>query len=324
MGRTTKLVVAWLLLVGFIGCGGETVRIDCSEEGKFNSSLTAAMEQLSATDKETMTELMAKRMETAIQGEFSSGLAAAFRGEKHEVGLVPHKIFSDLNGMTAKEAMASLALESVLPKSTPKAPKEPTALTPEADELVAQTEFERIRVECEKAGVTPYGLTQILSTFYEKKNKEGYGIAAKWFRQQVEGKKVSDFQRPSAEQAPRQESTSVNAKETQPIRRANDEPLATSEDSRSRWLNTSYNSTIYRVQGKQWAEMENATQKVKWTLEERDRTPEYIELFNTTRKDTTRLFDKRMDVKEGDTWKWVSNGHWDRATGNPATITQPQ
>lgn len=98
-----------------------------------------------------------------------------------------------------------------------------------------------------------------------------------------------------------------------------DKPKQINEDPRSRWLNTTYNSTIYRVQGKQWAEMENTTQKVKWTLEERDRTPEYIELFNTTRKDTTRLFDKRMDVKEGDIWNWVSNGHW--TTPPPPTTT---
>ena len=85
------------------------------------------------------------------------------------------------------------------------------------------------------------------------------------------------------------------------------------DDSRSRWLNTSYsNSTIYHEQGKQWAEMDNKTQKIKWNFYEVGRTSDYIELLNTTRKDTVRLFPNRMDAEEDGGWTWVSNGHWSK------------
>jgi len=104
-------------------------------------------------------------------------------------------------------------------------------------------------------------------------------------------------------------STSVSKKASKPKHKESD------KDPRSRWLNTSYNSVIYHVEGKQWAEMANATRKVKWHLTETARTPEYIELVNDKRKDVTRLFPNRMDVRAGDNWKWVSKGHWDPSSG---------
>ena len=95
---------------------------------------------------------------------------------------------------------------------------------------------------------------------------------------------------------------------------------AENEDARSRWLNTSYNTTIYQVQGSKWAEIDNTTQKIKWYFDENDRTSAFIELLNTTRGDTTRLLAERMDVKAGDGWKWVSNGNWESVPQKESVI----
>jgi len=87
-------------------------------------------------------------------------------------------------------------------------------------------------------------------------------------------------------------------------------PKAANTDTRTRWLNESYGTTIYQVNGKDWAELENATQKIRWTLTETVRTDEYIELYNATRNQNWRLMAEKMDLKEGEQWKWVSTGHW--------------
>jgi len=97
------------------------------------------------------------------------------------------------------------------------------------------------------------------------------------------------------------------------------ESKAADTDTRTRWLNESYGSTIYQVKGKEWAELDNATQKVKWTLTETARTAEYVELHNATRNQDWRLTAKQMDMKVGDEWKWLSRGHWDRPEAKPAT-----
>lgn len=89
---------------------------------------------------------------------------------------------------------------------------------------------------------------------------------------------------------------------------------------RSRWINESYDTTIYQVDGKRWAERENKTGTVKWDLEETARTDDYIELRNAGRGQTWRVFARRIDLKDGDGWKWLSNGRWDgsSAKASPA------
>jgi hypothetical protein len=64
------------------------------------------------------------------------------------------------------------------------------------------------------------------------------------------------------------------------------------------------------VDGKEWAERDNKTMKVKWRLTETARTDDYLELFNEARKETWRLSAKRMEIKAGDKWNWLSNGQW--------------
>ena len=95
------------------------------------------------------------------------------------------------------------------------------------------------------------------------------------------------------------------------------ESKGSDRDARSRWLNTSYDSTIYHEQGKQWAEMDNASQKIKWSLTEMERTVEYIELFNATRNETWRLLPKKVDLKKDGRWEWIATGHWDDSSGKP-------
>jgi len=82
-------------------------------------------------------------------------------------------------------------------------------------------------------------------------------------------------------------------------------------DGRSRWINESYDTTIYHVKGKQWEVSDNKTGKVVWNLVETARTEDYVELFNAKRKEHQRLFAKRMEAKRGDKWRWLANGHWD-------------
>ena len=92
----------------------------------------------------------------------------------------------------------------------------------------------------------------------------------------------------------------------------------TKDDTRSRWVNTSYFSKIYHVEGKKWAEAEDATGDVKWFLTETDRTKDYIELLNSTPNHPAagkwRIFANRMemDLKKDNRWTWGANGHWQK------------
>lgn len=86
--------------------------------------------------------------------------------------------------------------------------------------------------------------------------------------------------------------------------------VAATGPQRIKWNNTSYNTTIYHVEGKTWEEKDNQSGKVKWQLTETDRTDEYIQLVNPTRKQSWRLTAKRMELKEGSDWKWLANGAW--------------
>jgi hypothetical protein len=82
-------------------------------------------------------------------------------------------------------------------------------------------------------------------------------------------------------------------------------------DSRSRWLNERFGTTVYHVQDKQWAESDNKTKELKWYLTEIDRGPDYVELFNPARNRTSRITGQRMLLKVGTQWRRLSNGHWD-------------
>lgn len=87
----------------------------------------------------------------------------------------------------------------------------------------------------------------------------------------------------------------------------NAEPVKT---ALCRWLNESYDTTTYQVAGKKWAESENKTGTVKWTLEEQARDGEYIVLFNPTRNEIIRISATRLERKVGAEWTWLSNGRW--------------
>lgn len=82
------------------------------------------------------------------------------------------------------------------------------------------------------------------------------------------------------------------------------------EDRRSRWLNESYDTTIYHVQGTQWAELDKKTQKIKWYATETSRNDEFIEMYNSTRNQAWRFYERRMELRDGDQWKWLANGRW--------------
>ena len=94
------------------------------------------------------------------------------------------------------------------------------------------------------------------------------------------------------------------------------------EDRRSRWLNESYDTTVYHVQGTQWAELDNKTQKIKWNATETSRNDEYIEMYNSTRNQAWRFYERRMELRDGDQWKWLSNGRW-VSSGNVTNTAKP-
>ena len=75
-------------------------------------------------------------------------------------------------------------------------------------------------------------------------------------------------------------------------------------------MNESYDTTIYHVRGKEWAEKDNKTDKVKWTVNENNRTPDFIEFHNAERNQTWRIGDTRMELQKGNQWQWLSDGRW--------------
>jgi len=64
------------------------------------------------------------------------------------------------------------------------------------------------------------------------------------------------------------------------------------------WRNYSYDTVIYRVKDKEWEEKERQTGKVRWKLEEKAVTDDYIDLYNATRKQTWRLRPLYLEMLE--------------------------
>jgi hypothetical protein len=76
-------------------------------------------------------------------------------------------------------------------------------------------------------------------------------------------------------------------------------------------LNTSYDTTLRQVKGNEWEEVDNKTGRVKWKLTELRRTDDAIEMRNDARDQVYRILDKRLELKEGEKWIWLSNGKWE-------------
>jgi hypothetical protein len=78
---------------------------------------------------------------------------------------------------------------------------------------------------------------------------------------------------------------------------------------RSRWINETYDQTIYHHRGKEWRQHDNKTQRISAHLTETGRTADYVELsgFNFG---VGRISSTRLEMNKGGTWEWVSNGHW--------------
>jgi hypothetical protein len=77
-----------------------------------------------------------------------------------------------------------------------------------------------------------------------------------------------------------------------------------------KWLNTSYDTSIYRVEGTNWVEQDNKTKEVRFNLIEIDTGPHFVELFNIERTQIWRIGDQRMELREGEKLSWLANGHW--------------
>lgn len=144
--------------------------------------------------------------------------------------------------------------------------------------------------------------------------------AADWYREALPGlsglgkakvdKRLADVgPNPGKKTLPKRTADSSSGKVVSKEPAPPSEPLAKSAPSR--WINESYDCVTYHVKDKQWAELDNKTKKIKWYYSETARTPEYVELFNETRKETVRFFAKRAEFMKGGKWEWISNGHWD-------------
>lgn len=99
---------------------------------------------------------------------------------------------------------------------------------------------------------------------------------------------------------------------------------AEEEDSRSRWLNTTYDHTISHAEGKRWVQIDNKTGKIGRHLEETGRNVQYIEFLDAERKQTLRVSARRLEVKEGSEWKRVAQGHWDASSSSAMTAKRSE
>jgi len=63
--------------------------------------------------------------------------------------------------------------------------------------------------------------------------------------------------------------------------------------------------------------MDNKTQKIKWYATETSRNAEFVEMYNSTRTQLWRFYERRMELRDRDQWKWLSNGHWDYSDSTP-------
>lgn len=81
-------------------------------------------------------------------------------------------------------------------------------------------------------------------------------------------------------------------------------------DLRSRWINTTYKTTVSQVEDKEWREIP-ATGQFKHQYKETARTSEYIELYCPKRKIEVRLLSNRMEQKINGKWSHVAAGRWD-------------
>ena len=81
--------------------------------------------------------------------------------------------------------------------------------------------------------------------------------------------------------------------------------------SAARWLNTSYDTTLYHVTAKEWAEIDNKNPEVvRWHLTETGCAEQYVQLFYNERNYTIRIYANRVDIEKNGKWEWVANGHW--------------
>ncbi|HUY31593.1 MAG TPA: hypothetical protein VMV69_02360 [Pirellulales bacterium] len=82
-------------------------------------------------------------------------------------------------------------------------------------------------------------------------------------------------------------------------------------DSRSKWLNESYDATFLRVGEKEWHNINNKTGLLHCKEVETERSKEYVELFCPDRNYHLRFYPDKAEFKRpGSQWAWVANGHW--------------
>ena len=83
-----------------------------------------------------------------------------------------------------------------------------------------------------------------------------------------------------------------------------------SPNNRTSWRNQTYKTTI-SIHNGVWTERETSTSKVKWSLVEKSRTANHIELFNAARNQTWRLTKSDMLLLENGKWRSIAKGNWE-------------
>ena len=82
------------------------------------------------------------------------------------------------------------------------------------------------------------------------------------------------------------------------------------DESRRVWNSTSYGTIIAYKDERIWTDTDVVTGKLKFEMEYRGQTPEYVELFNPARNDLIRLHKDHMEVKQEKGWVSIGAGHW--------------
>lgn len=88
---------------------------------------------------------------------------------------------------------------------------------------------------------------------------------------------------------------------------------STKVDPRRAWICISYKSVYTQKDERSWIETDSETGKIKFEMDYKGRTDDYVELLNVAKNDLVRLYADRIEVKQDREWAAIGGGHWDSA-----------
>ncbi len=97
---------------------------------------------------------------------------------------------------------------------------------------------------------------------------------------------------------------------------------STKVDPRRAWICISYKSVYTQKDERTWIETDSETGKIKFEMDYKGRTDDYVELLNVAKNDLVRLYADRIEVKQDREWAAIGGGHWDPVNQNRSVATQ--